>query len=168
MNFNSFLKTFDKIEPLSNFQIINKCQKLKIKNFKGVFMRNELSDKVALTKSVNNSVVQASQSVYENMAASKNECFILNLDHSRNNGTHWTCVFIENGVCYYFDSFGFSPPIEVEEYLRKFDKRYYNSFEIQKGNQVICGHFCIYMLIKLNDGINFYEILDELYKYNFI
>jgi len=145
VNFNSFLKTFDKIEPLSNFQIINKCQKLKIKHFKGVFMRNEL-----------------------NMAASKNECFILNLDHSRNNGTHWTCVFIENGVCYYFDSFGFSPPIEVEEYLRKFDKQYYNSFEIQKENQVICGHFCIYMLIKLNDGINFYEILDELYKYNFI
>ena len=143
MSFDSFLKTFDKIEPLSNFQIIDKCIKLKIKNFKGVFMRNELP----------------------NYKISYNECFILNLDDKDGSGTHWTCVFIKNGVCYYFDSFGFPPPIEVNEYLCKFDKRYYNSFEIQKGNQVICGHLCIYMLIKLNRNINFYEILDELYKW---
>src|SRR3989442_14514410 len=152
MNFESFLKTFNKIEPLSNFQIIDQCKKFKIKHFKGVFMRNELpNDKISC-----------------------NESFILNLDDKDGNGTHWTCVFItdkigltksvKNVVCYYFDSFGFPPPIEVNEYLRKFNKRYYNSFEIQKGNQVICGHFCIYMLIKLNKNIDFYEILDELYK----
>ena len=145
MIFESFLKTFDKIEPLSNFQIIEQCQKFKIKHFKGVFMRNELNEK-----------------------ASKNECFILNLDHSSNTGTHWTCVFIKAGMCYYFDSFGFPPPKEVAEYLNKYDKRYYNSFEIQKINQVICGHFCIYVLIKLDSGNNFYEIIDELYKYNYI
>ena len=144
MNFESFLKTFDKIEPLSNFQIIDQCKKFKIKHFNGVFMRNELVDK-----------------------NSQNECFILNLDHSSNNGTHWTCIFIKTGVCYYFDSFGFPPPVEVEDYLHKFDKRYYNSFEIQKINQVICGHFCIYVLVKLNRDIDFYEILDELYKYNY-
>jgi hypothetical protein len=142
VNFESFLKTFDKIEPLSNFQIIDQCKKFKIKHFKGVFMRNEL--------------------VNEN--ASKNECFTLNLDHSNNTGTHWTCVFVKSGTCYYFDSFGFPPPKEVEDYLHKFDKRYYNSFEIQKINQVICGHFCIYVLAKLNRGNDFYEILDELYN----
>src|SRR3989441_12527301 len=143
MSFDSFLKTFNKIEPLSNFQIIDKCKKFKIRNFKGVFMRNELpNDKI-----------------------SYNECFILNLDDKDGNGTHWMCIFIKNGVCYYFDSFGLPHPIEVNEYFRKFNKRYYNSFEIQKGNQVICGHFCIYMLIKLNRNIEFYEILDELYKW---
>src|SRR2546425_634596 len=153
MTFDSFLKTFDKIEPLSNFQIINQYKKFKIRHFKGVFMRNELVDKIDLTLSVNTKA---------------NECFILNLDHSSNTGTHWTCIFIETGMCYYFDSFGFPPPVEVEEYLRKFDKRYYNSFEIQKINQVICGHFCIYVLVKLNRGNDFYKILDELYKYNYI
>jgi hypothetical protein len=144
MNFESFLKTFDKIEPLSNLQIIDQCKQFKIKHFKGVFMRNEL-----------------------NKTASNNECLILNLDHSTNTGTHWTCVFIKAGVAYYFDSFGFEPPIEVKEYLHKFDRRYYNSFEIQKVNQVICGHFCIYVLVKLNRGNGFYDILDELYKYNY-
>ena len=98
-----------------------------------------------------------------------NECFILNLDHSSNRGTHWTCVFVECGACYYFDSFGFPPPIEVEKYLKGVaGERYYNSFEIQKGNQVICGHFCIYMLMKLNEGFDFYDVLDELYKYSLV
>ena len=95
--------------------------------------------------------------------ASNNECLILNIDHSSNTGTHWTSLHIENGVCFYFDSFGFPPPLEIEEYLRKFKKRHYSSFEIQKANQVICGHFCIYVLNKLSAGD---EILDELYKYN--
>ena len=36
MIFKEFIKKFRKIEPLSNFQIIEKCEELKIKNFKGV------------------------------------------------------------------------------------------------------------------------------------
>jgi hypothetical protein len=41
--FSDFIKQFEMIEPLSNFQIIEKCKELKIKNFKGVFMREELN-----------------------------------------------------------------------------------------------------------------------------
>ena len=104
----------------------------------------------------------------QSVTVNKNECFILNLDDKDGNGTHWTCVSVKNGVCYYFDSFWFPPPIEVEEYLSKVSKRYYNSFEIQKRNQVICGHFCIYVLLKsVNESFDFYEIIDELYKYNY-
>ena len=59
------------IEPLSNFQIIEKCKELKIQNFQGVFMRDELKSK----------------------KASNNECMVINIDHSSNEGTHWTCLF---------------------------------------------------------------------------
>ena len=120
---------------------------MSITNFSGVFMRDELN---------------------KNREASENECLILNIDHSSNSGSHWVSLFIQNGVCYYFDSYGFQPPVEVEEYLHKFEKRHYNSFEIQKPNQIICGHFCIYMLFKLCNGYEFKHILDELYKYNII
>ena len=48
------MNEFKTIEPLSNFQIIEKCKELKIKNFKGVFMRDEL----------------------QNMKATPNECMI--------------------------------------------------------------------------------------------
>ena len=144
MSFDSFLETFDKIEPLSNFQIVAECKKLNIGHFKGVFMRDELNKN----------------------REPKNECLILNIDHSANSGTHWTSLFIKNEVCYYFDSFGLPPPVEVENYLKNFEKREYNSFEIQKANQVICGHFSIYMLFKLDKGESFYQILDELYNFN--
>ena len=47
------MKRFKTIEPLSNFQIINECKKLKIKSFKSVFTRDELksiSSAVSATK----------------------------------------------------------------------------------------------------------------------
>jgi len=147
-SFQEFMKSFSKIEPLSNFQIIEKCKELKIRNFKGVFMRNELND------------------LDINTVASENECLVLNIDHSSNNGTHWVCLFIKNKVCYYFDSYGFPAPIEIEKYLHKYNLRYYNSFEIQNLNQVICGHFCIYVLLMLNNGVSFEKTLDKIYKYN--
>ena len=97
----------------------------------------------------------------------KNECLILNIDHSNNKGTHWVCMFITEGVPYYFDSYGFGPPSEVIDYLKDFAEFYYNNtFKIQKYNEVICGHYCLYMLYKLSNGLNFYTILDELYRWS--
>jgi hypothetical protein len=58
------MKGFNEIEPLSNFQIMEKCKELKIKNFRGVFMRDELQ------------------------AKTDNECLVINTDHSQNKGTH--------------------------------------------------------------------------------
>ena len=102
----------------------------------------------------------------KNNKVTKNECLILNHDSSDNSGTHWTCLFVKNGCSYYFDSFGFAPPIEVQNYCYKTDK-YYSSFVIQKMDEVICGHYCIYVLYKLSNGYDFYDdVLDELYRYN--
>ena len=100
-----------------------------------------------------------------NRKCTNNECLILNIDHSRNNGTYWVAIFISNGVRDYFDSFGFEPPLEVIEYL-KGEERYYTTFQIQKSEDVICGHFCIYVLYRLSNGAHFNDILDELYRYN--
>ena len=49
--------------------------------------------------------------------ASKNESLILNMDDSDGQGTHWVSLYITGNKCYYFDSFGFEPPIEVRNYL---------------------------------------------------
>ena len=53
-------------QPLTNIQIIDTVNNLKIPNFRGVFCRNELPDKANL-----------------------NECGIINLDDSQGSGTHW-------------------------------------------------------------------------------
>jgi hypothetical protein len=136
------MKGFEVIEPLSNFQIIEKCRELNLKHFKGVFMRDELL----------------------NSKLTKTECLILNIDHSSNVGTHWTCLFTDEGISYYFDSFGFRPPKEIEKYCNT-EERYFNTFRIQKPEEVICGHYCIYMLYKLSNGYKFYDILNELFRY---
>jgi len=95
---------------------------------------------------------------------SRNECLILNTDHSRNEGTHWCSLFTKNGESFYFDPFGIQPPLEIVNYCK--EPGLYSTFEIQKPSDVICGHFCIYLLYKLSNGEGFYKILDELYKYN--
>ena len=140
------MSEFETIEPLSNFQIIEKCEELQIKNFKGVFMRDEL----------------------QNKKATPNECMVINTDHSSNEGTHWTCLFINNGSSFYFDPYGFKPTVEVERYCTSGssssskNSRYYSPFPIQKMNEVICGHYCIYVLYRINNDIEFYDVCNEL------
>ena len=96
--------------------------------------------------------------------ASCDACMVLNIDHSSNEGTHWTCLFIKNGVSFYFDSYGFEPTLDVKEYCK--EPRYFNSYQIQKVNQVICSHYFIYVLYTLSNGNDFYDVCDELYRYS--
>lgn len=98
----------------------------------------------------------------------KVECFIYNIDSARNEGTHWVLVFIKDKKCEYFDSYGFPPTIELLKYLNNIKERYYNTFKVQKPQEVICGHLCLYVLFCLSNNIPYYEILDELYKFSFL
>ena len=46
----------------------------------------------------------------KNRRLTSNECMIINTDHSSNEGTQWTCLNIDKGKRYYFDSsYGFEP-----------------------------------------------------------
>ena len=144
-SFPKFLRTFKTIKPLSNFDIMEKCNSLKIKHFKGVLMRDELKGK-----------------------ASKNESIILNMDDSSGSGLHWVCLHVRQGKCFYFDSFSFPPPLEVLQYCSDIDQdcRFYNTFRIQQPHEVICGHYSIYVIYQLNKGMLYSDILNELYQRN--
>ena len=98
-------------------------------------------------------------------SVSNNESLILNIDSSSGEGTHWTCLFSKDGKCFYFDSYGFVPPIEVQNYCKN-KENYSNTFKIQAPNEVICGHYCIYVIHKLNNGSLFSDVLNELYERN--
>lgn len=124
--------------PLSDIQLIDAVKKLKIKNFRGVFMRN------ALLKGPNS-----------------HECGILNLDDSGGKGTHWVAWMKSNLEKWYFDSYGLPPPTELVNYLKS--PIYYNSERIQPDGEVFCGHLCLYMLKKVQDGNDFQEVINNLY-----
>jgi hypothetical protein len=64
------------------------------------------------------------------------------LDKESSDGTHWCCWHIgENNL--YFDSFGFSPPKELEHKLETFT---YNAKKIQNLNTDSCGRFWLYCI----------------------
>ena len=124
--------------PLTNIELVDAAKKLKIPNFKGVFLRDTLPERPR-----------------------KTECGIINLDDSSGSGSHWV-VFSKKGKDQlYFDSFGLPPPTELLKYLK--GPVYYNSERIQPDNEVFCGHLCLYMLKKLSDGHEFQKLINDLY-----
>jgi hypothetical protein len=90
------------------------------------------------------------------------ECGILNLDSVDGDGTHWTCWWKNKNKKYYFDSYGFDPPKELRRYLK--NKILCSTFQVQKLGTSICGHLCVYVLLQLDKGKNFEDIIFDLYK----
>ena len=111
-----------------------------IPHFKGIFMRDALPDKTEYLESG-----------------------IMNLDVSSGSGTHWTCWFKNKRICYYFDSFGLSPPVEFNNYMNC--DIYHSTYQIQKLDEVICGHLCILVLYMMTlCNIPFHKILLQIIK----
>ena len=88
----------------------------------------------------------------------KQECGIVNLDDSENQGTHW--VAYSNNPCIYFDSFGLDPPLELKQYLN--DDILIQTFQLQAYDDFICGHLCLHVLHELNRGKKFKDIILNL------
>lgn len=128
------------IRALSQYDLMKYINELKIPNFRGIFMRDALPKK-----------------------SNKKEYGILNLDSIEDLGTHWTCWFKNcNNLCYYFDSFGVEPPKEFENYIQC--DIVYSTYQIQKMNEVICGHLCLFVLFGVAVlKIKFHSILQELF-----
>lgn len=76
------------------------------------------------------------------------ECGIINLDSSKNAGTHWVAYVIFNKYVEYFDSYGnLKPPTEFVRYVGRRDI-HYNYDNLQNNNVFNCGHLCINFLTK--------------------
>lgn len=73
--------------------------------------------------------------------------YIINLQDdfdSRGNdlmGSHWTVFLIEGSKTVYFDSFGFAPPIEVQNFLKPFLPYPYNTQVVQSMRSTVCGDY---------------------------
>ncbi len=130
-------KSLQKLNPLSNIDLENMAKELKIKNFRGVFMRDTLPNKIKAK-----------------------ECGIVNLDSIKNEGTHWVCYYKGKNEKYYFDSFGLDPPNEIQDYLG--EDILLSTFQIQELGTNYCGHLCLKVLYELNKGETFLDIILNL------
>lgn len=62
-------------------------------------------------------------------------------------GTHWTILYIEGKHAVYFDSFGFAPPYQVQNFLKPFIPYPYNTQVIQSMRSTVCGKYVLYFMI---------------------
>lgn len=120
---------------LSNVDIENYANLLKIRNFRGCYMRDEL----------------------KNLISKNSECGVLNLNLSNEAGSHWTCWFKMNSDKYYFNSFGLAPPEELVDYLGS--PILYSTFQLQDMNDQNCGKWCLVILKNLNEGIDYIDLI---------
>ena len=70
-----------------------------------------------------------------------NDCGILNLDSSSDDGTHWLMWFKKGKNKFNCDSYGVQPPIELIDYLKS--PIFYNSERVQQSSEVFCGHLSL-------------------------
>ena len=131
---------------LTNFDIIKLVHHLKIPNFKGVFMKDELPT-----------------------TPQKQECGIVNFNKSTEPGSHWVAYFKDGEKRIYFDSFGQVIPTEIQKYLKTKEEFQNdapviqrNTDIVQEPNTEICGHLCLYVLDKLSKGAKFQEVINSL------
>ena len=69
--------------------------------------------------------------------------YIINLDNSKNTGTHWVVIFVKKDELIYFDSFGVEHIPEENKKLIGNKNIKSNIFRIRSYDSVMCGYFCI-------------------------
>jgi hypothetical protein len=129
---------------LSNLEINNLMDG--IKNFRGVFMKDELPKIMGSDESI-----------------------IINLDSSKNDGTHWVCAYNDkfSKYVYYFDSYGVLPPINVVKYLNTSGKTIlYNTSQLQSLISSMCGYYCVFICKELYKHKSFYDTVYALNRLN--
>ena len=108
-----------------------------IKNFAGVFPKDQLT----------NNIIK------------RNHFYIINLDDSIGNGTHWVSCFDDSkdNRIEYFDSYGLKPP----EIISGNYYYIYNSSQLQSYESKACGYYCLFYIYQRSHNMNFYEIIKQ-------
>ncbi len=113
-----------KNKKLSNFEAIDICKKHKINLI--VSMKNDFKLK------------------------QKEHYYMINLENTNNEGSHWVGLYTNEDYCFYFDSYGAPPAQTILNKLKpKYKKIYFNNFICQNLNSILCGWFVITLFIIL-------------------
>ena len=121
------------LTPLSNFDLIDAAKQLALKNFRGVFMKDQLP-----------------------AAPNHVEIGIINLDNSTGAGTHWVAYAIDPRAIVYFDSYGLAPPIEFMRYISTIPRMakipvFYSTLPTQQlSDPPICGREVLNVLAAIS------------------
>jgi hypothetical protein len=91
--------------------------------------------------------------------------YILNLQNSNENGSHWVLISCMKKEIVYFDPYGFPATKDVTNWILKSKRpNRYSQIDIQDLYSHACGWYCIYFSKRLLDGWTPNEIVAELSK----
>ena len=90
---------------------------------------------------------------------------VYNLDPHFKSGSHWVANYIDivDHKCYYFDSYGMAPPMQVARFMKWLTtqdpkmKLFYSSRRLQYSNTE-CGVYCLYFIIRMLEGDSFVHL----------
>lgn len=85
---------------------------------------------------------------------------------SKLGGVHWQSIFVQNGRCYFFDSFGRRPKGLILKFCENFPEIYYNRITHQMPSAITCGAFSIYHIHMQSRGRTFLNIVEHFIKIN--
>ena len=119
--------------PLTNVELTTYSQELEIPHFRGVFMRDTLP-----------------------LYPFNVESGIVNLNTSNQPGSHWVCYYRNKTDRIYFDSYGQTTPVEIQQYLKTCSQFDRGKEIIQRNTDIVqavitsvCGHLCLFVLKSL-------------------
>ena len=106
-------------------------------------MKNNITSNIELEQILNNKVKNFNGVYPKDLMKKplKDGFYIVNLDDSTGEGTHWCALYkINDGFSIWWDSFGFPAPENIESLLHKYD---YNKKQIQDIDSTSCGFYCV-------------------------
>ena len=114
----------------TNIELEDMAKKLKLKDFKGVFMKDQIEgNKDLLTE---------------------NSSFILNFEDTSKKGSHWSLAYKKGKEKIFYDSYGTHPLIEIQKIWGS--NILYTNFQTQKFNSDICGEMCLLICYLLDNS----------------
>ena len=87
--------------------------------------------------------------------STKKNNIIMNLQTSKDNGSHWVAIFKSCINNYYFGPYGIHPTKKNYNYLDK--PFHYNKIQIQQEGMECCGQLSLFVLYKLNTTNDSFE-----------
>ena len=105
-------------------------------------------------------------------ARKKKAGIVLNLDMSDEPGSHWVAVLLdlEKHILEYFDSYGDSPPQEVQDFFKQLNRRSKNGWTLRYNKNVHqrknseCGVYSIHFLVRRISGTPFKRATEEVIR----
>ena len=99
----------------------------------------------------------------------KNGNYIINLESSmngKNNGSHWTCLIVDDQNAMFYDPYGAPPSIEIRDFVKRRKNAHlgFNNWVVQDLESENCGYFVLSFLIYVSafgEGANLYGRANE-------